>query len=138
MRNIVVVLLIMLISGCSSTRPFDFKPGFYEAGHPMEDALWEVLRRSSVTVTLSGHAGISFPAESGKGWESNISIEWLKARLKTITNRQQATILEEKNFTGQDQLDKKVVSLLRELGFKVIIIQVAHSFGTIIEDVIRN
>ena len=67
-----------------------------------------------------------------------MSIERLRTRLSSINNRQQATIMEEKNFTGQNQLDKKVAALLKELGFKTVIIQVCDSQGTLIEEVINN
>ena len=128
-------IFLIIIAGCRNTEIF-IEPGFYEAGCPQEDAVYEFLNRSSVTVTLSGHAGISMPNE--KGWDNNISIKQLKARLEKIADKRQITILEEKNYTGQNQLDKKVVSLLKKLDFKIIIIQVAHSGGTIIEQIIKN
>jgi biopolymer transport protein ExbD len=117
---------------------FGFKPGFYEAGHPQEDALWDALGKSSVTITLSGHAGITLPAKKGKGWDNNLSLEQLKKRLEGVSDIRQAIILEEKNFTGQDQLDQKVSHLLKKLGFKTIIIQVCHGQGTVIKEVITN
>lgn len=138
MRRHLYVLLIILIAGCTPKTQFDFKPGFYEAGHPQEDALWDALEKSSVIVTLSGHAGITLPAKTGKGWDNNLSIEQLKKRLEDVSDRRQAIILEEKNFTGQNQLDQKVASLLKELGFKTVVIQVCHGQGTVIERVIRN
>ena len=132
------VFLLILLAGCSSTKEFDFTPGFYEAGHQQEKALWDALGKSSVTVTLSGHAGISLPSKTGNGGDDKLSIEQLKKRLEDVSNRKQATIFEEKNFTGKNQLDQKGASLLKELGFKTVIIQIGHGQGTVIEDVIRN
>jgi len=72
-------------------------------------------------------------------WIDKRSIEELKTRLKKIKDRQQATILEGKGFTGQHKLSKKVIVLLKKLGFKIIIIRVANSHGAIeLRDVIRN
>ena len=138
MKRLSTVFLLILLAGCSSPKEFDFKTGFYEAGHPQEKALWDALGKSSVTVTLSGHAGISLPSTTGKGWDNNLSIEQLKNRLEEVSDRRQATILEEKNFTGQDQLDQKVTALLKELGFKTVIIQRCNGQGTVVENVIRN
>ena len=138
MKPFFYTIMIMLATGCASQKQFGFKPGFYEAGDPQEVALENALEKSSVIVTLSGHAGITLPAKTGEGWDNNLSIEQLRERLQDITDRKQATILEEKNFTGQNQLDKKVANLLKELGFETIIIQICHGQGTVIEKVIRN
>ncbi len=133
------LLLVLLFAGCSSpSNQFNIKAGFYRVGDPREKAIWDILDKSSVTVTLSGHAGISLPAKTGKGWDNNLSIEQLRKRLESVSCRDQATVFEEKNVTGQSQLQKKVIALLKELGFKTIIIQTAHSAGIIIDEVIRN
>lgn len=138
MKIVIVCMLFALLSGCSSDSQFNFSPGFYEARHPQEDAIWDALEKSSVTVYLSGHAGISLPTKTGKGWEENLSIEQLRKRIEEVADRRQSTILEGKNFTGENQADKKVIKLLKELGFKTIIVQGSHSRGTLIIKVIRN
>ena len=138
MKRFSYALLIILIAGCVCQKQFDFKPGFYEAGHAQEGALSDALKNSSVTITLSGHNGITLWSQKEKKWDNNLSIEELKNRLVGVADKRQANILEEKNFTGQNQLEQKVAKLLKELGFKTVIIQVAHGAGTEIEEVIRN
>ena len=136
----ILVLSFLFLSGCTkhctSFRKFDFKPGLYELDHPKLHALDDALGESSVTVGLSGHAGISFPANAKDG-KGGISIVQLRNRLEKILERRQATILLEKNFTGEFQLDKKVLSLLKELGFKIVIIRIAVSEGTYLAVVFR-
>lgn len=117
---------------------FDFAPGDYEPGKPQTDALEAALEKSSVIVNLSWHAGISLPSETGKGWDNKLSIGQLKARLEKIKDKRQAKILEEKNYTGEGQEEEKVIKVMKELGFKTIIVQVCHSRFIVIDNVIKN
>jgi len=116
---------------------FTVKAGFYPAGDPNQTALWDSLGKSSLTITVSRQEEIKLCSKSDKTLDS-VSIEALKAYLEKTKDREQATIMGEKNYTGQNHLDEKIVELLRKAGFKTIIKQVANSQGTVIEKVIRN
>jgi len=138
MNRFFMCFLILLIAGCSKTRFFNFEAGFYRALHPKEKAIWKALSRSCVTINLGENTNISISKETGKGGGNNLSFEELKDRIEKIKDRHQITILEEKNFNPKGGLDNKIISHLKILGFKTIIIQAAHSEGILIVKVIRN
>lgn len=138
MKKLLILLLIALMgAGCASRKGFVLKAGLYCYDHPQAGKVDDALNKSSACVYLSWHNNISLPPADENGeWENNMSVEQLGKRLKQIANRQQITILKAKNYSKQSQLEEKVMPVLKELGFRTIIVQQAHSRATIIEKVI--
>ncbi len=139
--KIIIIVAFFISSVCGiAGESFPFKRGVYRIGHPAEDAIFKALRKSSVRVHLSWHHGISLPAETGtgKGWENKMTITRLKERLEKIKDKQQGTILIGKNYQSEQQLEEKVVAIMKKLGFKTIVVQGCYSQGIIIVEVIKN
>lgn len=116
----------------------EVKAGYYEIGHPEQDAVNEFLSKSTVAVWLSWHNGISIESSSGKGWDNNLTLEQLRRRLDNTEDKTQAAIVLEKNFTGEDKEDEAVAALLKQIGFETIVVQSYHSSAIVIDKIIQN
>lgn len=115
-----------------------FKAGYDESNHPDHAQIDELLRKSTVTVWLSGHNGISIERIDRKGWDRNLTLDQLKTRIETAADKSQASIVLEKNFTGENKEDESVAELLTQMGFETIVVESAHSSATVIDKIIRN
>lgn len=114
------------------------KAGYYESDHPDHAQIDDFLGKSTVTIWLSSHNGISMERNDRKGWDNNLTLDQLKTRIETTEDKSHASIMLEKNFTQDNKEDESVAELLTKLGFQTIVVQSSHSSATVIEKIIRN
>lgn len=110
--------------------------GFYSSGDPKLDALEDELQNQDFSVDLSWHNGISFFRGT---WRHQCSLADVCMFASEPIRKNLAVIQLEKNYneSGPDATDRKVMSILQEMGYRVIVVQTGHSMGVWINEVRR-
>jgi len=117
----------------------DVKAGRYGIEDPRTRPIELVLARADFIVHLSGRERVTLFRKENSDLLHDLTIEQLRVHAKATGARQLATVLQGKDYfaSGPDAPDVQVVRLLKELGFKVIVVQTAHSSDLVIDEVIR-
>ena len=141
-RHDIIDVLKKYISSNGKAKPvrkergvFELRPGFNQPFKANNE-----LKKSSVTVYLSKGDGIVVRlANSPKGDSKNLAVDQLPEQFDKIANREQATIVETKGFRpDKSQLDEQVEKILKQKGYRRIIVQTGNSRGILIRKVIMN